>query len=175
MYGYQSRENIEFRIVGKYGNHAEAVYRDLYIPYSMREFYTVFKSSPDRFFLPPPGTHEMGILGTHASTQVPRTPLPPLSLHPDVPPPRFDIKIEKFHDNLNDDKDAMRSYLAYFAKTYPSYLGLPLLSVTLYQYRQKFLEIPKARETGILLDDKFMIYPIIELEVRRQGTSHSSQ
>lgn len=165
MYGKQSRQNTEFRIVGKYGNQSEVVYRDLYIPYSMREFHSLFRSSSNRVFWPPSGSREMSILHTHASTQVPRTPLPPLSLHPHVPFPKFDSKVEKYHDNIHMDKDAMKSYLAYFASSYPSYLELPLISATLYRYSQNFLDISKARETGILLDDKFMIVPFVELEL----------
>ncbi len=175
MYGKQSRENTEFRIVGKYGNQSEVVYRDLYIPYSMREFYSLFRSSSNRVFWPPSGSREMSILHTHASTQVPRTPLPPLSLHPHVPFPKFDSKLEKYHDNIHTDKDAMRSYLAYFALRYPSYHGMPLISATLYRYSQGFLDISKARETGTLLDDKFTIVPLAELELHPPVPSpHSS-
>lgn len=175
MYGYQNRMNVELRIVGKYGNEAETVYRDLYIPYAMKEYYPLFKATPDRLFLPPPETSEMSLLGTHASTKIPQIPLPPLSLHPDVPEPIFDLKIEKYHDNLNEDKNAIRSYLAYFAQKYPSYLGYPLLSVTLYQYRQHFLEIADYKKTGVTLEDKFRIYPILELEIRKRDKQRSRQ
>jgi len=166
MYGFQSRCNTDVRVVGQYGTGDQAVYRDLYIPYALNDYYQLYKSAPERSFSPPRGTFEIGLYGTHCSTTVPRTPIPPLALHPDVPPPYFDIKVEKFHDNLLNDQNGMKSYAAYFAKKYPNYLGMPITAVYVDQYRQNFIPIDEARKTGIFLEDKIHIYPLVELLIK---------
>jgi hypothetical protein len=164
MYGWQFRHNNEFRIVGTYQGEGGPLYRDLYIPYSFADYYLTFLSTPWDIFFPVEKEKVIPIREFYTSQLLPKTPLPPLSLHPDVPPPEFDPKLEKFHDNLFGNNGEIVVYALSFAAKYPFLGKNPLQSVSIYIYQQPMLPIDPTRSNRAVMEDFVEELKLVEVD-----------
>ncbi len=167
MYGKQSTHTYEVRVYGRYGQGQESLYRDLYLPYSLRRYFLTYRNVPVGVFYPPESVTRLSLSGLVTSELVPDLPLPLLSLHPDVPYPVWDPFRAKYTDNLMSKPPAQRAYAWGFARRYPTYEGLPLEAVYLDIWRQDILPRSEALRTGALLAPEVYRVRLFELRIPR--------
>jgi hypothetical protein len=158
MYGRQSRENLTVRVVGGYRIGGEVVYRDLFLPYKLKARYSQYLNNDLTAFHQPPPVGFIPASQTLAIESDSEAVVPDLVLHPCVPSPESNPKIEKYVLNLLGEPSGLEAFSSYFARSFPTFRGHPLDSISIYLYAHPILPPSDARKLQSVYSPYVIVY-----------------